>query len=88
MTTKEKASKLVQDLEYKIEQCCNQSSREAHYLAAKQCALIAVDEIIEDENEHYYYLGDGNSLKYWQEVKAEIEKLYYDTTHRIPATTA
>jgi hypothetical protein len=40
----------------------------------KQCALIAVDEIIES---HYKLLsGVKTSIyKYWQEVKQEIEKL-------------
>jgi hypothetical protein len=41
---------------------------------AKQCALIAVDEIIAS---HYKVLtGVNNStLDYWQDVKREIEKL-------------
>jgi hypothetical protein len=39
---------------------------------AKQCALIAVDEII--DNEKIDNLEDNN-LSYWQEVKSEIEKL-------------
>ena len=42
---------------------------------AKQCALIAVDEIINNSLE---YMGcdlkDGEII-YWQEVKQEIEKL-------------
>jgi hypothetical protein len=46
------------------------------YNEAKQCALIAVDEIIKaipdasDDNSPY-----NHELKYWQEVKQEIEKL-------------
>ena len=53
------------------------------YKFAKQCALIAVDEIIEDTNMYQY--GISNALEhipskivkhpYWQEVKQEIEKL-------------
>jgi hypothetical protein len=39
---------------------------------AKQCALIAVNEII--ENEKIDNLEDNN-LSYWQKVKTEIEKL-------------
>ena len=35
---------------------------------AKQCALIAVDEIMASK-------PISNSLKYWQEVKQELEKL-------------
>jgi hypothetical protein len=42
---------------------------------AKQCALIAVDEILDvdccDMSEAYFY----NHIEYWQEVKQEIEKL-------------
>jgi hypothetical protein len=49
---------------------------------AKQCALIAVDEII-SSSPSLPILGDGGiygedielSTKYWQEVKQEIEKL-------------
>ena len=40
---------------------------------AKKCALIAVDEIIKDQN------GDdstvGNKVWWWQQVKQEIEQL-------------
>lgn len=48
---------------------------EAHN--AKQCALIAVDEMVNEFDVHpsietkYIYL----SLKFWQEVKKEIESL-------------
>ena len=51
--------------------------------AAKQCALIAVNEIIEATNMYQY--GISNALEhipskivkhpYWQEVKQEIENL-------------
>jgi hypothetical protein len=37
----------------------------------KQCALIAVDEIIKIEKHHCHNLW----VDYWQEVKQEIEKL-------------
>ena len=39
-------------------------------LIAKQCALIAVDEIMKK----HYDDWDNNSI-YWQQVKTEIEKL-------------
>ena len=51
---------------------------------AKQCALIAVDELIESFNSIYdasirnieKYSGAKYGMKeYWQEVKQEIEKL-------------
>jgi len=37
------------------------------YQSAKICAIIAVDELIEDNG--------GLNKKYWEEVKTEIEKL-------------
>jgi len=37
---------------------------------AKQCALIAVDEILNE-----YWLHDTKRRDWWQEVKHEIEKL-------------
>ena len=40
---------------------------------AKVCALIAVDEIINDNPN--IYDNDRLNFKYWQEVKKEIEKL-------------
>ena len=40
---------------------------------AKQCALIAVDEILEIEL--LVESVDDYYLRYWQEVKQEIEKL-------------
>lgn len=45
---------------------------------AKQCALIAVDEIISELEDIMNFTGNKLSLKlikYWKEVKIEIEKL-------------
>jgi hypothetical protein len=39
-----------------------------NYNNAKQCALIAVDEVIENSHTNVF-------TKYWQEVKQEIENL-------------
>jgi hypothetical protein len=44
-----------------------------YYELAKQCALIAVDEIIKNDKENYG--TDGFVVNYWEEVKKEIEKL-------------
>lgn len=41
------------------------------YYSAKQCALIAVDELISVCSQVEPWLG----LNYWNEVKQEIEKL-------------
>lgn len=63
MTPKEKAKDLFDNYYY----CLLQSNIEKRNYWSKQCALIAVDEIIrvlQDEQDWY-----------WQEVKNEIEKL-------------
>lgn len=57
MTPKEKAKELVGKM---------RRDNEMPYQYAKQCALIAVDEII-----HEVY----DDLEWWKEVKQEIEKL-------------
>jgi hypothetical protein len=46
------------------------------YYVAKQCALIAVDEIIDSEPQ-YEWSNDywKNPNDFWQEVKREIENL-------------
>lgn len=54
-----------------------------HYYEAKQCALIAVDEIIKATNMHQFAISNGGKTQpakvvnnpFWQEVKQEIEKL-------------
>jgi hypothetical protein len=73
MLLKEKAEELVE--KYAIwswnETVCD-------YDVAKQCALIAVDEIIPIVNSYENALPasqQSNYLEYWQEVKKEIEKL-------------
>jgi hypothetical protein len=52
-----------------------------HY-KAKQCALIAIDEIIKSKPYKFVPFLDytdctvlESNIKYWQEVKQEIEKL-------------
>jgi hypothetical protein len=42
---------------------------------AKQCALIAVDEIIKEYGTYYKVEVDGKYVSYWKEVKQEIKKL-------------
>ena len=63
MKPKEKAKELV-DKYHKIHAINNYE--------VKQCALIAVDELIEQERktDDYYEIGS-----YWNEVKQEINKL-------------
>lgn len=42
---------------------------------AKECALIAVDELINDNDHNETIVNGGLNKLYWQEVKQEIEKL-------------
>jgi hypothetical protein len=67
MTPKEKAKELVEAMAF--------SCRECDYEAkAKECALIAVDEILDVITSIYDY--DFEKLNpYWEEVKQEIQNL-------------
>ncbi len=42
---------------------------------AKDCALIAVDELLDAIDWDYYEGSKHPELNYWREVKQEIEKL-------------
>ena len=70
MTPKEKAKELIEKFIF-----INGNS-----FFAKDCAIIAVDEIIDQWDYIDTYLanlgGEFNpNLRYWQEVKTELEKL-------------
>jgi hypothetical protein len=67
MTPKEKAKELV----YKFDDTMEFSTPQRF---AKQCALVAVEEIIKTLYE-YHYDSESGAYEYWQEVKQEIEKL-------------
>lgn len=76
LTPKEKAKELVDKFLYTE----NEYKEYADYTQAKQCALIAVDEILKvtaptiDRFEPYYQeLPSEMTQEYWQEVKQEIE---------------
>jgi hypothetical protein len=82
MTPKEKAIELFDKMHIEI---YNRDMYDDLY-RAKQCALIAVDEILElkETQEEYQIQYDNGEWsrelgyrysKYWQEVKQEIEKL-------------
>lgn len=70
MTPKEKSKELfMRNFEITVDDYC-----------AKQCALIAVDEIIKSEPTFNSSIFQGSFLisdntEYWEEVKQEIEKL-------------
>jgi hypothetical protein len=72
MTPKEKAKELFN----KYADEFNFDSTYRNYKQqSKQCALIAVDEIIKEKKECSKYECYGKDLNFWQEVKKEIEKL-------------
>lgn len=75
MTPREEAKNLLILFEERIEQNCNQSSGEAHYAAAKQCALIATDKTISTLKELPVTVGIKFQVQFQQRVKQEIEKL-------------
>ena len=71
MTPKEKALDLIHKFEHakKYSNVTNAMSKEL----AKECALIAVDEIVQSrKDDNIFRVQD---LTYWQQVKQEIEKL-------------
>ena len=79
--TKEKAKELVEKMYFSRRYKDNENyiPKEA-WIHAKECALIAVDEIIdtytqEKNNGYIFYRVLDKIILYWQEVKQEIEKL-------------
>lgn len=77
MTPQEKAKELVNKM-FNCDKLTPEESMAMLYPHAKQCALIAVDEIIKALDDDIYIQGetDINSfINSWKEVKHEIEKL-------------
>ncbi len=73
MTPKEKAEELYRKMVYQIEWNAQPSTVKG---VAKQCALIAVDEIIDAIDFDWIEVQNlDRQHAYWQEVKQEIEKL-------------
>jgi hypothetical protein len=86
MTPKEKAEELVDRFHIKVHVSFVENSIPSVvnalmlYDSAKQCALIAVDEIINTNpkitiNWAFSGIQEFDNVNYWQEVKKEIEKL-------------
>lgn len=69
MTPKEKAKDLLDKF---FQYIPAQEELEYEYAYAKQCALIAVDELTK---EGFFTDGYYNRCAFWDEVKQEIEKL-------------
>jgi hypothetical protein len=73
MTPRDKAKELIEEFTFNCRECDYEDN-------AKQCALIATDEVIIQWEYIDTYLSDlggklNTNLKYWYEVKQEIEKL-------------
>ena len=81
MTPKEKARELRDKMYLKIPSVYDPTGL-PHYPIAKQCALIAVDEILENVDYFFKELENDNlpnkfddEIEYWNEVKQEINNL-------------
>jgi hypothetical protein len=76
MTPKEKAIELID--KFKLKQ--NFFTNSFIKTTAKECALIAVDEIInssplEPAHPYDYVIAEQEAMEFWQKVKQEIENL-------------
>jgi hypothetical protein len=72
MTPKEKAIKLFEKF-LRTDTVDNYSY--VGNLVAQQCALIAVDEIIDSNPMYYTGFEYESNLEYWLEVRQEIENI-------------
>lgn len=70
MTAKEKAKELICRMDVFL---INDNNK--YY--AKQCALIAVDEIINNSLEYMGCKLEDGEIVYWKEVKQEIGNLWF-----------
>lgn len=75
MTPKEKAQELINKYlpEVRGADRYNYNLESMNVFIAKQCALICVDEILNDTNASSPF--EEQRLKYWNEVKTEITNL-------------
>jgi hypothetical protein len=79
MTPKEKAEELIKNYRAINFTTGNNSKMIASYEDCKQCALIAVNEILQIKSITMYPVLEDNYIygheEYWQKVKEKIEKL-------------
>lgn len=75
MTPVDKAKELVETYAETIEPIQYELVLERNWNNAKQCALIAVDDIIKETKLHDKTIYQHGRTFYWYEVKQEIEKL-------------
>jgi hypothetical protein len=71
MTAKQQANKLVTNYLILFPEFHNDLEYGYNDVKAKQCAVIAVNELIYSHSQD----ATDNQFYYWQEVKQEIEKL-------------
>jgi len=69
MNPKQKAVELVQRL---IDEAYAETTEQLYTPVAKNAALIAVDEILNEEN---HFIQTDAHLLYWEQVKQEIKNL-------------
>jgi hypothetical protein len=74
MKPKEKAQELIKKFSFNTRCFSETKGWEDSFFDAKECALIAVDEIL-SLNVFEYTSDWSNTIEYWQEVKQEINKL-------------
>ncbi len=72
MSPKDKAKELVDKFHPMTYTAVHAQNMTGEYADAIRCALILVDEIINNYEEQYKYC---KTKSYWHEVKTEIEKL-------------
>lgn len=73
MTPKEKAKELIE--KFILFSTVYDNGRVVNTRNPQQCALIAVEEILDAYRDANVEYEDGKHTKYWTEVKQEIEKL-------------
>jgi hypothetical protein len=69
MNPKQKAVELVRRF---IDEAYAETTEQLYTPVAKNAALIAVDEILNEEN---HFIQTDAQLLYWEQVKQEIENL-------------
>lgn len=78
MKAEDKARELVEKYQSLIE---TPLTRCLLFSIAKECAIIAVDEILKsfesfmDSRKHFRHPSENEAIEYWQQVKSHINKL-------------
>jgi hypothetical protein len=75
MTGQDKAKELVDNFKNNTRAFNETCGCEDYLHDAKECALIAVDEVLAFIDEHMQGWLDSDWKEYWEQVKIEIEKI-------------